>query len=391
MAGDPGLPISLMFPCSPAPGARAVRHHVEIQADWSVHTGHDEALERIAAAMGGGATCIGALKAVVPGLRAWWQRAHRQSGLLVRSPDHGATWASTDGTHRCCPAGGLTDPALAAAHVRDVPHVAAVTGVPVRDLRAAVTGLGQPTRDRAGSLPGRVDDLTAQAWACGLDPVWVDDVRRALTGPDPGGAHQDAGLISHDLLLAIAQTGADPHWLARYRVDESARRWLAWTATDLDRAQQDARGRWLATGTRRSDIVALSEAGYQADTAVAVAHTWRMSIPGAAKLLARWSELGYRPTAAHFESVIDLGVGYLPGPPAVSAVERVARALGGTRSTVEQRTELAMALVRWGTVPDTVAMLRASHARGPGRGQGPGQGQRQGAGQGPQGDQRASA
>ncbi len=367
MAGDHGLPLHLTFPCAPAPGARAVRHRVDIDLGWSVRTGHDEALERVAAALGGGATCIGALQAVLPGLRMWWQRAGRETGLGIRSPDHAATWVSSQGVLPCCPAAGFDDPHLAAAHVRDVPHVAAVTGVSRRDLRAAVTGLG-PEAARAAALSESVDDLTADAWSCGLDPAWVQRVRTDLAAGDP--TTDAAGVprpISVELLLAIAQTGADPGWLSRHCGADDTLEWLAWTCTDLDADHPNARGQWLATGARRSDIVALSEAGYQAGTATEVARTWGLSVPGTAKLLARWCEVGYRPTATQFQSVAEVGVGYPPAPPAVSAVERVARALGVRRPTEAQRTTLAIALVRCGTVPDTVAMLRTSRAGDRGR------------------------
>ncbi|MGB7979739.1 MAG: hypothetical protein WCF36_02975 [Candidatus Nanopelagicales bacterium] len=364
MADDQGLPICLTFPCAPAPGARAVRHRVDIDVGWSVDTGHDEALERIAAALGGGASCMDALRAVLPGLRTWWQRARRETGSLIHSPDRAATWVSSEGTQRCCPAHGFVHPQQAAEHTRSVPHVAAVTGVAVRDLRAAVTGLG-PVAQRAGSPPEPVDQLTAQAWECGLHPDWVAQVRTALAAEvRPAGAGPTGGPVSLGLLLAIWQTGADPKWLIRHQVDDDTRQWLAWTATDLDAEHPQAREAWLATGARRSDVVVLSEAGYQAHTAIQIAGTWRMSVPGTAKVMARWSELGYRPTAEQFGSVAGLGVGYPPGPPAVSAVERVAHALGAKRPTPAQRTAWAMDLIRCGTVPDTVAMLRASRRAG---------------------------
>ena len=68
----------------------------------------------------------------------------------------------------------------------------------------------------------------------------------------------------------------------------------------------------------------------------------------------------YRPAPEQLAWVGEEGVGFPPDPPAPSAVERVARALGARRPDTVERTELAIALARWGTVPHTVAALRST-------------------------------
>jgi hypothetical protein len=351
---DAGLafPLTAAFPCRTSAGARSARHAVTIASDWSVQTPHDEGLERIAAAFGGGVSCIPALRAVMPGFQMWWERATRQPGLLARTMDRGATWFSTESILPCCPARGFGDASEAAAHCRGVPHVAAASRVPRRDLRNLVAGLG-PAAD-PGPPEGAGDPLIERAWACGLHSSWVQDLCAELAA---------AGLAEPtlELVLALAHTGADVAWVARAArgaTDPSLAPWVAWTETELDRREPAARSGWMATGARRADIVRLSMSRYSPREAHAVAGDWGISVPGAAQLLNRWVGCGYRPAREQLAWVGEEGVGFPPDPPAPSAVERVARALGVRRPDIGERTELAIALARWGTVPDTVAILR---------------------------------
>jgi hypothetical protein len=330
---------------------------VTIAPDWSVRTPHDEGLERIAAAFGGGVSCIPALKAVMPGLRMWWQRATRRTGLLARSPDRGASWFCLESALPCCPARGFDDAAVAAAHCRDIPHVAAASRVNRRDLRALVAGLG-PLAD-PGPPEGAGDPLVEQAWDCGLHSGWVLGVRAELEAV--GFAE-----LTPELVLALAHTEADVTWVASTAhgvTDPTAAPWVAWTPTELDRSEPSARRDWMATGARRVDIVSLSMSGYRAQEARAVAQHWGISVPGAAQLLGRWVRSGYHPSAVQLAWVGEEGVGFPPDPPAPSAVERVARALARRHPDASERTGLAIALARWGTVPDTVAILRRGGQR----------------------------
>ncbi len=346
------LPLSATFPCRASAAARSARHPVVITADWSVQTPHDQGLEQIAAAFGGGVSCLPALRAVLPGLRMWWERATRQAGLLARTLDRGTTWFSQDGFLPCCPARGFADPAEAAAHCRDVPHVAAASRVHRRDLRSLVSSLG-PDAD-PGPPEGRGDSLVERAWAVGLHTSTVAELRAAL-------AAAGCAEPTPELLIALAHTGADVAWVARTArgaPDPSTAPWVAWTPTELDGREPRARSGWMATGTRRADIVSLSLSGYGPEEAHAIAGDWGISVPGAAQLLARWVRSGYRPTHVQLAWVGEEGVGFPPDPPAPSAVERVARALGTRRPDTARCTELAIALARWGTVADTVAVLR---------------------------------
>ena len=357
VGAEVGLPLTATFPCRASAGARLTRHEVTIGADWSVRTPHDEGLERIAAAFGGGVSCMPALRGVMPGFRMWWERATRRTGLLARSPDRGASWFCLESALPCCPARGFDDAAVAAAHCRDIPHVAAASRVNRRDLRALVAGLG-PLAD-PGPPEGAGDPLVEQAWDCGLHSGWVLGVRAEL-------AAVGFAELTPELVLALAHTEADVTWVASTAhgvTDPTAAPWVAWTHTELDRSEPSARREWMATGARRVDIVSLSMSGYRAQEARAVAQHWGISVPGAAQLLGRWVRSGYHPSAVQLAWVGEEGVGFPPDPPAPSAVERVARALARRRPDTSERTGLAIALARWGTVPDTVAILRRGGQR----------------------------
>jgi hypothetical protein len=377
------LPLTVSVPCRAAPGTRARRHPVVIEADWSVRTPHDERLEQIAAALGGGVSCLPTLRAIMPAFIEWWRRARREGDHLLASPDQGRSWASTDGLHRCCPAAGFDDPRQAAAHVRDVGHVAAVTGADRRTLAGLVAGLG-PTRDPPAPVPDSADPsgVLGAAWACGLHPDRVSALMHGLAaagacpgaaGACPIGGAAPTASAQVQLILALVQTGADPGWLAASTGPTAVRpvgdpadprllTWLAWTCTDLDRQVPTARAEWLARGARRSDIVTLSTAGYRAEAAGAVAAAWRISVPGAAQWLAQWVAHGYRPTAEQLIGLRDIGLGFPPPPPAPAAVARTAELLG---TTTLDPTVVAVALVRHGTARDTAAALRRA---APGRG-----------------------
>ena len=182
------------------------------------------------------------------------------------------------------------------------------------------------------------------------------------------------------VLLAIAQTGADPRWIAqtstvihgrleswRASADRpSTPEWLAWTYSKADSSEPAARARWLWSGARRVDIEVLSGAGLLPVVAEEVAADWGISVPGAAQLLARWVTAGYLPTPEQLGSVRAAGLTFPPHPPSPAAVKRVEAALrAGDRGNRRSRgrrdhdqTELAVGLATWGTVHDTAAALR---------------------------------
>ncbi len=360
------LPLTTTFPCRAAPGARATPHPVVVGADWRAVTGHDEELERIAAALGGGASCITELPAVLPLFARWWRRATRVDGLVVRSQDRGRSWHVVDGPGPCCPTHGFRDPRLAGAHAREVRHVAGADRHR-RELRHLVAGLGAVADPPAPPGPAGLDPgLVADGWACGLAPDAVGALVAAL-----GGAGVGPPL---EVLLAAMQHGTDLGWVHRTvqaagadpagategdaagatEGDAAAAAalaaWLAWTPTPLDAEDPDARGRWLATGARRADIEACSQAGYRAEDAMAVAHGWGLSVPGAAQVLARWVGMGGRPEPGELVALREAGLAFAPTPPSAQAVARLAALLH--LGSLDQRgtTALALAICREGTV-----------------------------------------
>jgi hypothetical protein len=365
------LPLRSAIPCRASEGAPAHRHPIVVRPDWSIDTGHDEELERIAAALGGGASCLRELRSMVPALRLWWERATRRAGLVIRSDDQGPVWRAIDGVRGCCPRAGFADPLAAAAHARDVGHVAAVARVDRVRLRRLVAAIEGPTDPPPPpTSDGRpLSAVAAAAWACGLHPGCLARFAEALP------LHDGAEALA--VLLALAQTAADPTWVRTSAAEELLRLperdpdglhahlvgllvWLAWTMTDLDREQPTARTSWLATGARRSDIVALSLAGYTADAAREIAEGWGITLPGAAQLLARWVERGLRPRPVELVDLRDSGLAFGPAPPAPAAVHRVADLLGIGGSDPATNTVIALAIARAGTVTGALLALQGT-------------------------------
>jgi hypothetical protein len=352
---------------------------VVIHADWTVETGHDEELERIAAARGSSVSCIPALAGVLPAFREWWQRATRQAGPLIRSPDLGRRWHCTDGQFGCCPAAGFADARAAASHAREARHVAAATRADRRHLVGMVGGLGSAADPPPPELPEadpQARSLVEQAWAAGIPPDRVAQAWHRFTGQGHG--------LDLAALLGQVQTGANPDWLLATAQavgaagshdvaapgDDPAHgqslpapgllSWLAWSATALDAREPGARTDWLTTGARRADILLLSEAGYRAAAAEAVAEAWGISQPGAAQVLARWVANGFRPHAAHLTALREVGLTFPPGPPAPAAVDRLARLVGACATDLGERTGLAVAIIRHGTLQGAaVALVQA--------------------------------
>ncbi len=372
------LPWTVTVPCRPSPGARTGRHPVVIAPDWSIETGHDEDLERIAVALGSGVSCLPLLQRTSAALRLWWERQQRSGGLAITSDDRGVTWRSSDGGLRCCPARGFSDPREAGAHARATRHVALFAGADPRELAGlvgAAAAQAPPTPPDRTLGPPAPEHVTREAWEVGLHPTWVRQVHAEWAAQS---------LVGLDLrvLLGIAQTSADPGWVARTSAAAgdnrseheppapTLARWLAWTWTEQDQLLPDARSQWVRSGTRHTDIEVLAAAGYPPTTAHDVAQDWGLSVPGAGQILARWIRAGYRPTPEQLRWTRESGATFPPHPPSVSAVERVlaglaSRAQGRRRGPERSRpstTDLAVALTRFGTVPDTVSALRDAAA-----------------------------
>lgn len=352
----PAEPVTVSVSCRLGPDARSTRHPVTFGPDWSVATPHDPQLERIAAALGGGASCLPMLESALPGLQLWWSRTHRQAPTPIRSPDLGGTWVTLDPPQSCCPKSGYPEACRAAGHAREARHIARVSGSDARHL-ATLTRAITAVTGTAAPQGGGDSELLQAAWECGMPATWVDQVRQAVADVLGAGTRVELGF-----LLALASSGSDPGWAARSccalaQPASDVLEWLAWTMTDLDHQDGHARAAWLETGSRRADILTLSEAGYTSDHASTVARFWGLSVPGAAKLLSGWVANGYRPSVSQINELRAFGHAHPPPAPAPAAVLRIADGLRG-RGNPEAVTGYALALARQGTVAAAIVELR---------------------------------
>ena len=211
-------------------------------------------------------------------------------GLLARSPDRGATWFSLEAALPCCPARGFDDAAVAAAHCRDVTHVAAASRVP--GARPSQPGLGAGSRGGSGTAGG--PRRPAGRAGLGLRPALLlgaGPARRAGSGRIRG-AHAWSS-CSPSRTRARTSHG----WRPRHAGRRTRRRRpgprgprRSWTAASPEPGR---------TGWPPAPAVPTSCAcpcpGTRRSRRTRSPDDWGISVPGAAQLLARWVGSGYRP------------------------------------------------------------------------------------------------
>jgi hypothetical protein len=342
-----------------------------------VDTPHDLELERVAAAFGGGCSCLVLVDVLVPALRAQFQhRARRPLPPLRRSASD--TWWPSPRVPGCCQASHSA--AGAAAHLRSLSHH-------LRDDRGSADVLAALTdavvRAHGGrrEVPLPIDEAAAAArcvthplgvdtlWDAGIHPALVRAVHGAVVGA--GGAP-----LPLDFYLGVACTRPDLGWVAATLQaaevsDGSASAelatWLAWSATALDRAQPAARAAWLAIGLPRARLEELSRAGYAVEDLRRLDATTRRGLAGTADWLAAWVRaVGHVPVDALVSLV---GDGFLPyGAPSRQAVVLLRRQLRATLRVGDADPfaatlpdlALGLALVHHGTVSAAAHALRAA-------------------------------
>ncbi|MDQ3715852.1 MAG: hypothetical protein M3381_07510 [Actinomycetota bacterium] len=360
-------------PLEPSPGGRLLasvgcrtartgdslgKHEVWIEADWSVSTPHELALERIAMAMGGYLSCVDLADREVPALRELVQlHARRVFPQFTRNEVGRWTLRVLAPGCQCRPT-GFRSATEAAEHARDPAHLARLYGVPPRELQRRLRVIEDVHRTRFHVPPiapeaeraVREHDGVSLLWAAGVHPESVAAVHELLW---PGGPPMPVwfylGAVTHRRDMAwVAQTlAAVP--------DEDVAVWLCWTETELDRTQPNARAAWLRAGVPRKAIATLADGAYSPiDVARLMART-RRSLCSAAATLAAWHRAGCHPSLDDI-ALID-GLGADPWfEPSVGAVDwlwdRVGRAWTGPT-----RTQLGLLLAVCGTRSAVLSVL----------------------------------
>lgn len=183
------LPCTVLTHCRSVPASMTYRRHpVTIHPDWSVETGHDLEIEKIAAALGGYSSCLLMAEATVPAAQHWLRLQLRQT-LPALSTAAGMVWRPRQQS-QCCPAGGFRDPGKAAEHVRSDAHTATVFGAP----RAQLAVVLRQWSDRLQSTSAAHRSVT---WKVGLNPGLVGQLKELMGRPLPRGRRTLAMIATH--------------------------------------------------------------------------------------------------------------------------------------------------------------------------------------------------
>ena len=333
------VPIELTVACrtSRGVGAKTRRHPVTIEVDGTVTTPHDLDAERVAAAMGGYLSCLDLVDRAAPAFQQWLRAIRREDPRPLRTRDAGTTWHPAE-RGRCCAWRGYDAAQSAAAHGRDPGHLAAVHDADPHQVRALIKGAAIPEPPAPRAEPERT------LWACGLQPERVRQVARAVPCRDT---------LSVEFHLAVLVRKPDLEWLAvtLAELDGSAdlATWLAWTMQPDDRRDPRLRVEWLRPGIAPRAVLPLVGAGYTVADVHRLATAFAGSDAQAALALLDWVEHGYRPTVTDLVEAGRMHLVVPPEAPAQAAVERLREGLG-QRAVVMSDTDLALALVRHGTV-----------------------------------------
>jgi hypothetical protein len=322
-------------------GGTRNKHAIGIDADWSVTTPHDLALERIAAAMGGYLSCLDLVDRYIPALRELTQREARRV-LPQITRNSGGRWTfATLPTGCTCESFGFASASEAAGHLRGVWHVAHEYGVPPRDLERLMNPIfgahdtlffAPPTDEWNARATVREDRGVDQLWDAGLHPQTVAAIHRAVW---PGGPP-----LPMWFYLGAMSRRPNLGWLAQTLQavpDENLAVWLCWTNAELDHVHPEARTGWLQAGVPRQAIAALADGSYSPIDVARVSHATGRSLAAAALTLAAWQRAGCHPRPEDIVLLDELDVDpwYEPSVGAIDWLwNRVGRRGGPSRTGI---------------------------------------------------------
>jgi len=139
--------------------------------------------------------------------------------------------------------------------------------------------------------------------------------------------------------------------------------YLAWSYGKADRADPTLRARWLRTGITDRIALRLSGGPYDNGDVEAFARHWAISPVMAGVELMKWYDSGAAPPVAMLTGPELEHLAYPPTPPRWQTRERLRDELEDRRvAGVDGMTdeELALALVRWGSVGRAVNALESA-------------------------------
>lgn len=334
---------------------RSGRHKVTIGTDWSVETGHDLELERIASAFGSTISCVDLADRRLPCVRQVWLHRQRLVPPGIRRSRSGV-WEVTEPARGCgCLVGGATwqRPDGAAAHVRTLQHWARAFGVDVAACNRLIVSIERATGaafdgvrrvwPRSEAVHHHLD--FAWLWEVGLAP---EEVERIHAGLGLGEALTPIGY------LYVSSSGAPLEELLPYAADGAeAVCWAASSWLEHRTLTPDARREWFLSRLHWRLISALASGPFTLADVRELAAATGKSLNQSADLLASWLAAGCHPSLAEVIEVCRL-VPHGRQAPASGALDAMANGVGAHQLT---RIEMGQILVAAGTPTTAIALV----------------------------------
>lgn len=326
------------------------RHPVTLYPDGTVDTGHDLEQERILAALGGYLSCLELADVASPAVLEWYTLQQRLADRPIRAAHSRAPWHPAKRAE-CCARRGYKTPQEAAAHARDPKHVARTHGAHAWQVAELCRGIAP---EPAPEMPG---DPWATMWECGMHPDELDRISLEIDADDPLPVYFYLGVIARNPNLAwIRDT------MRAVPLEPRSVTYLAWSYSKIDRLDPTLRSQWLRTGIMDRLAQGLINSPYEIADVEAFAAHWAISPAMAGVELMKWCDSGVAPPVAMLTGPELDHLAYPPTPPRWQTRERLRDELDGQGQCTEE--ELAVALVRWGSVGRAAEALLRDHAIG---------------------------
>jgi hypothetical protein len=344
-------PVTVMVSCrtsrESAKGSK--RHPVTLCPDGTIDTGHDLEQERILAAFGGYLSCLELVSTASPAVVKWFTLQRRLAPRPIRAKQPHGPWHPAKKA-LCCAKRGYKTPQEAAAHARDPKHVALVHGAHVRQVTELARGFAP---EPGPEMPG---DPWVTMWECGMHPDEVDRITMEIDADDPLPAQFYLGVMARNPnLVWIRDT------MRLVPLEPRSVTFLAWTYSKADQRDPALRTRWLQTGIMDRLLPGLMRSPYTVLDVAAFATHWSISPVAAGIELAKWCDSGVAPSVADLIGPHTHHLAYPPTPPRWQARARLRDLLRSDGLTEE---ELALAVVRWGSVTAAAEGLNHDVASG---------------------------
>jgi hypothetical protein len=325
------------------------RHPVTLNPDGTADTGHDLEQERVLAALGGYLSCLELADRASPAVLEWFVLEQRLAPRPIRAKQARGPWHAAKKAH-CCAKRGYKTPQAAASHARDPKHVALTHSAHAYQVEALCRGIA------AEPVPEMPGEPWTSMWDCGMHPDEVDRISMEIDADEPLPVQFYLGVMARNPRLAwIRDT------MRAVPLEPRSITYLAWSYGKADRADPALRARWLRTGIMDRLALRLMGSPYDIADVEAFAAHWAISPVMAGVELMKWCDSGVAPSVAALAAPGLEHLAYPPTPPRWQTRARLRDELDGKGQYTEE--ELALALVKWGSVKAAAEGLFRSRCR----------------------------